>query len=544
MTSPTKPYLKHMPYLAIELEEDQDTSVLQALSPKIMQWSDNIWLLDLDRCASYWQHRAERSHLSNPETKAQQLHQHHVPDETIRISSFFSSFLGNLCGETYRATLAPHPWQALLMLCEMGERHLQGLLVASSPFGQSLLHDLSWESWWSCATALMPHLTQTERRRWNPAVFRRQCRDLRRAAQRLGLSSAGALRSIPTQALVRRFGAILGELRDWTYGPDHVTAERPKTVGMRLLFQDEDTDRSFSSGFPWHSVISKQNPTITRHLETPLREWDHMEPLLRDDFDRLCLLDSWSTGERIVSLEWRLTLSDLTPLMIPLYFRHPHALHSEQGSHKTALLQAFYAFENIQRSRRKRPRLRDGYEPIPTLFAIASWELCITERLTLPRQSLGLFGDQSTVEDGLSPIDHQLLRLENKLSIPLTAFDLRSDWLPEDSFAPVQKDPSIARVDSDAISGYAHSLAVSALSKNRPLFLYREPELLVEGTAPKGGIFNERTMHKWWDTTQNETSDTKKVLQRDYYRIMDRQHRSLWIYRNSLGQHFVHGIFG
>lgn len=544
MTPLSKPYLKHTPYLAIELEDDQDTSVLQALSPKIMPWSDKIWLLDLDRCASYWQHHAERSHLSNHATKAQHSHHHHGTDETIRISSFFSSFLENLCGQAYRATLASHPWQALVILREMSERHLRGLLIASSPFGQSLIHDLSWESWWSCTTALIPHLTQAQRRRWNPAVFRRQCRDLRRAAQRLGLLSAGSLRSIPTQALVRRFGATLGELRDWTYGPDHITSEKPKTLGMRRLFQEEDTERSFPSDFPWQSVITKQNPTITRHLDTPLREWDHMEPLLRDDFDRLCSLGSWSKGERIVSLEWRLTLSDLTPLMIPLYFRHPHALHSEQGFHKTALLQAFYAFENIQRSRRKRTRLRDGYEPIPSLFAIASWELCITERLTLPRQSLSLFGDQSTVEDGLSHIDHQLLRLENKLSIPLTAFNLCSDWLPEDSFAPAAKDPAIVRIECDTISRYAHSLAVSALSKNRPLFLYREPELLAEGRTPRGGIFNERTMHKWWDIPKEGSSDTQKVLQRDYYRMMDRQRRCLWIYRNSLGQHYVHGIYG
>jgi hypothetical protein len=255
-------------------------------------------------------------------------------------------------------------------------------------------------------------------------------------------------------------------------------------------------------------------------------------------------LDSWSKGERIVSLEWRLTLADLTPLLIPLHFRHPHALHTEHGSHKTALLQAFYAFEQTQRARRQRPRLRDGYESIPSLFAIASWELCITERLTLPRQSLGLFGDQNTVEDGVGHTNHPLLRLENKLSVPLTAFDLCSDWLPEDSFAPVQKDSSTARGEGDTLTRYAHGLAVSAVSKDRPLFLYREPEPLLESTSSTTTVFNERTMHKWWDRPQDGSSDTEKVLQRDYYRMMDRHRRSLWIYRDSQGQQFIHGIYG
>lgn len=533
-----------MPYLALELEEDQDELILQALTPKIMAWSDGVWLLDLSRCASYWQSRAEQSGSSIGERTEPQAPLKRANHDPVDLSSFLSNLLADLCGETYRATLAPHPWQALLMLSEMGERHLQGLLVASSPFGQSLLNDISWDSWWSCTTALVPHLTQAGRRRWNPTVFRRQCRDLQRAAQRLGLSSAGTLRSIPTPALVRRFGATLGELRDWAYGYKHTSTDSHKAVGMRLLFQEEETDNSFPSGFPWHSVTSTQNPSVVRHLETPLREWDHLEPLLRDDFDRLCLLDSWCKGERIVSLEWRLTLSDLTPLLIPLHFRHPHALHTEQGSHKTALLQAFYAFENTQKARRQRPCLRDGYEPIPTLFAIASWELCITERLTLPRQSLGLFGDQSTVEDGVSHPSHHLLRLENKLSIPLTAFNLCSDWLPEDSFTPAPRDALSLENAPDTLSRYAHDLAAAALCKDRPLFLYKEPELLTEGAILKAKVFSERTMHKWWDVSQDCSNDTKKVLQRDYYRIMDRYHRSLWIYRDSLGQHFIHGIYG
>lgn len=545
MTYQTKPYLKHMPYLAIELGETQDHSTLQALSPKIMTWNDSIWIVDLARCASYWQHRAEQSYAATQTVQSQRPSHSQGTYESIHISSFLTNLLRDIWGENCRAALAPHPWQALLMLYEMRERHLPGLLVTSSPFGQSLLHDLSWNAWWSCTTTLIQHFSQTKRRRWNPTIFRRQCRDLRRSAQRLGLSSAGHLRAIPTLSLVRRFGAILGELRDWAYGSDPVTTERPKTTGMRMLFQEEEeAQHPFASGFPWHSVVSTENPMVVRHLETPLREWDHMEPLLRDDFDRLCRLDSWSAGERIVSLEWRLTLSDLTPLMIPLYFRYPHALHTEQGSHKTALLQALYAFENVQKSRRQRPCLRDGYEAIPSLFAITSWELCITERLTLPRQSLGLFGDQSTVEDGTSSIQHQLLCLENKLSIPLTAFNLCSDWLPEDSFAPTLKDTSIAQVRSDALSRYAHDLATAALCKDRPLFLYKEPEPLAEKTRTTTEIFNERTMHKWWDKAQENSKDIKKVLQRDYYRVIDRHHRSLWIYRDSLGQKFIHGIYG
>lgn len=515
--------LKHTPYLAIEVVDDLSDPALQALSPTIMSWSSSFWLVDLRSCASYWSQRAQR---------------HGLP-----VTVFFQQMICELYGDRCRAALAPHPWQAVLMVREMSARDLQGLLLAQSPFGQTLLHDLSWSSWWDCVATLAEHFVQVGRRHFNPSLFRRQCRDMRRAMGRLGTPSAGQLRAMPTPALARRFGSTLGELRDWAY-TDAAPPEGgdPNHGKMRLLFAE---NTAFTSGFPWQSQTHLKQPAVVCHLETPLREWAHLESLLREDFDRLCHLDSWSEGERIVCLEWHLTLSDLTTLTLPLRFRHPHALHSEQGVHKTALLQASYCFANSQRAAALHIPLRDGYEPLTALFAVVGWELRITERLTLPRRSISLFDDHSAVEGEEAHADQgYLLRLENKLPIPLIAFDLCPDWLPETSFSEASATKSATTKEVDALTLYAHGLAAAAVSERRPLFLYRHPEPLDPQILARTGRFYERTMHKWWGAAPTHLAGEARVLQRDYYRLRDPQSRSLWVYRDSLGQCFIHGIYG
>jgi hypothetical protein len=122
------------------------------------------------------------------------------------------------------------------------------------------------------------------------------------------------------------------------------------------------------SGFPWQSFTFASLLQVSRHLEEPLCEWQHLEVLLGEDFDRLCGLSSWLAGERIVSLEWRLTLRDLSHHVVPIRFRHPHSLHLEKGLHPTALLQALYAFEGTLL--RRRPKGRAGSEVAPAVTPI------------------------------------------------------------------------------------------------------------------------------------------------------------------------------
>src|SRR5690606_39222006 len=120
-----------------------------------------------------------------------------------------------------------------------------------------------------------------------------------------GLATPWMLKAVEPLAVKRRFGPLIRDLWVWAYGSAAATPlDAPAPAG---LFPDLEPDAlAFSSGFPWRSFVWPQRPHVARHLDSPLCEWTHVEPFLREDFDRLCALPTWHAGERVVSLEWRL----------------------------------------------------------------------------------------------------------------------------------------------------------------------------------------------------------------------------------------------
>lgn len=516
LANPTLAYLAvEWPWPASRSSGDGETHFegLQSLTSRLMRWSDTIWLLDLTPCASYWEARARAAGGSAADL----------------IRATLEASLQRL-GGSLRAVFAAHPWQAALLLTHMQERRLTGVVVGPSQdarpdysgssqpslrasFGDILFKDLTWEVWWECAEQLADHLkaSETTKRRFDPVRFKSQCAQLRRAVKRLGLATPYHLRALPPAQIQRRFGAVLRDMGQWAYG-----APVPASEAL------------FETGFPWQSFVFTSLPSVMRHLESPLCEWSHLESLLREDFDRLCELSSWLAGERVVSLEWQIVLPDWSRLVIPIRFRHPHSLHLEKGSHATSLLQALYAFEGS----RLRPAGEDG--PILHDTSILGWTLVITERLRLPPRSLGLFeptvfwvdgGKTGGRPDAQGADELALLQLENKLKVPLESFALRSDWLPEDSYARG------APVSSDDVGRPLQMLAAE-----RPLYLYRRPIPF----DPKGRScawrFVERTMGKWW-------SDQGRHLQRDYYRLTDGEHKDHWVFKDTQGQAYMHGVY-
>src|SRR5690606_32641134 len=111
--------------------------------------------------------------------------------------------------------------------------------------------------------------------------------------------------------------------------------------------------------------------------------------------------------------------------------------------HSTALLQALYAFENAVPGSPLDAWRFGKDDPAVPVVPIISWQLTITERLTQPPVALGIFGDltglpwRHVAMGTLATADTEameLLNLENRLAVPLERFDLRDDWLPEDSY--------------------------------------------------------------------------------------------------------------
>jgi len=159
---------------------------------------------------------------------------------------------------------------------------------------------------------------------------------------------------------------------------------------------------------------------------------------------------------------------------------------------------------------------------------IIAWELSVEECLTMPAQMLDLFG-------GAASERSDLLQLENRLPVALQAYDLSNDWVPENSY--VNSDALELRLDSELNNAF---LSLCAVAKKRPMFIYKEPlPLALEAkTFSTLWQFLERTMSKWWGSLSSQTNN-----QRDYYRFVDNEKRSLWIFKDTLGHWYVHGIF-
>jgi hypothetical protein len=48
-------------------------------------------------------------------------------------------------------------------------------------------------------------------------------------------------------------------------------------------------------------------------------------------------------------------------------------------------------------------------------------------------------------------------------------------------------------------------------------------------------------MAKWWQ--RNRSPRSVPDLQRDYYRLTDRERRAYWVFKDTAEQWFIHGVF-
>ncbi len=473
---------------------------LQTLTPRVMQWSEDTWIFDLSPCFSYWQAQAENLTIDVVSLIRKVLQQ-----------TFGSDSDNTSIGEAacYQASLAFSPWQAVFLLNYMKDRQIGGFVHRFSGFGNSLYHQASWEAWWQAAEEIAKHFVIAGRKRFKIDVFKSQRRRLQDAVKRLGAQLPSQLKQADHLSLKRRFGSTISELWQWTWqeeGKDDASVFAKDVTSLL--------------GFPWQNWHNSLQPKVERLLEAPLIEWEYIEPFLKEDFDRLCHLDSWDSQERVVSLEWHVVSSDMTSHIIPIHFRHPHCLHDERNCHRTAALQAMYAFEQTV------AKTKGDYIDTDLYFSpIISWTLEVTERIVIPPRILDLFGEGSNE-------CNQLNQLENRLAIKLAAFDMMNSWDPENSYRPYHFDKK--RFDQYDNMSF-RSLRETA--RERPLFIYDRPVHLTEQQGSTLRIFLERTMSRWW------THSNQRSWQRDYYKLMNKDHRCFWVYRNDKGEWFLHGIF-
>lgn len=471
------------------------------LTPRVMAWSENTYLLDLTPVRQYWSHHAAQGQ--------QNLHE------------YLTDILWTEMSGINHASSATHPWVAMLLLSAQADRPNLRLVDASSAVGRKLLDDLTCEQWINRVRELrepMLAVTSNQASKKPSKTALGSLAPLVKTLDRMGIKHMRELSDIDTPAMERRFGRLAATAWKWTTTN---TASKPKP--QRSLFSDSFND-SFNDDFPWQNIKPKEMPVVTKFFEHPVRLWDHISPQLTEDLDRICNLTCWSSNERVVSLEWELSFSCSPPLRVPVLFRHPHALHSESGHHKTALLQAFHSWQRAMTFRQKPNHPGDTYI---IEDSITEWRLTVTERLILHPQARGLFSDD------LSTDSSQLMRLENSLGVPLIAYTPTDHWTPERSFTGDRRGLDPTMIPSG-------SIARLAMNQRRPLFIYAKPEAPSDREHSSGLIFSERVGVDWWSDIPLGHSGSC----RDYYIRMTDDGLLQWVFQTDDGSIKVHGIYG
>ena len=483
-------------FIAISTTAPDSGQFLFSMTPRVMCWDSNTYLIDLGPVYPYWCSLAKSQELSALE--------------------YISSLLVDLTAGDIRATLAPHPWQAILLLSTAAKRPSLNFIDAQSYLGRRCLQDITWNDWLTCCQHLRNHLQNHSSKKSNRDLSS-SLNTLSKTINRLQFTHITQMSDIDPESMQRRFGKLAATAWRWTW---------------LLKSEDSSTQRTlfvspFEDEFPWLNIAHTEIPSVSRHLEINLREWDHITPLLCEDLDKLCSLACWSPSERVVSLEWELSFSCSPSLRIPVLFRHPHPLHRESGHHKTALLQAFHSWQKALVAKNKTDNRGELYI---TGDSITDWSLTVKERMTFTPKFHSVFNDDLTKDAA------KLHDLENSLAVPLTEFLPTDHWTPEYSYE--RKIINLTEDYSKTTS--TENLGWIATNQRRPLFIYKDPHPPSDRHHSSGLIFTERVSKAWW----NDCSNQDRHSCRDYYLRITDDGLLQWVFQNDDGSLRVHGVYG
>ena len=500
-------------YMALETGSEEREK-LQSLTTQVMRWSEEIWILDISPFFRYWQIRSQAADSAVIPLWRTALNRiFEIPDvpDPEKIIPLASA---------YRATCAVNPWLSVLMLYEMQERNIRGLVPQQSRVGQTLLKNVGWKCWWQGASAISDHFLAAKTKGFKPAHFRKQCHRLKLGMSRLNIRRPGEMSILNESGVKKRFGAELGRLWRWTFAER--SGRSPSTLSENSVGPAPFLQRS---GFPWQDYRFRDSPLVRRCLDYPLERWEQLAPLLVEDLDKLCgRLEN--SGEQVSRIDWQVTLDDLKQLRVPIGFRNPHNLLREKGKHRTALSLAERAFEGAVREQFPPTSAAEEAEAAPLIH---NWELVLSETLIVPDIFFDIFGEIAGKEGDLDI----LLRLENELPVPLNRFASCRDWLPEDSYTCTELDWKEAESSPSEMQR-----SLDAVAEERPLYIRSEPTLL-PGIEPKRqGRFLESTLSKWWQ------AGGPAAIERNYFKHIDPDGNATWIFQDSAGNWYQHGIFG
>jgi hypothetical protein len=553
--------------------------LLMIFSPRMMKWSDGVWIVDLTPTYSYWKQKLREYNLASK--------------KNISLNSMFSKVLetafdfesevqgGDVVGkreankrihigkkEPYLMSMADHPWVSLILCLQMNSRRMSGVVSQGSSLSTKLLREMSWDALWGMASEYSNVLERSSVRRSTLQGFNKDLRSFKLAILRLNLKAPLELRGADEVQIGRRFGSLCSRIWEWTRMSLYPQTKKTKLADN--LF----SDKPLANDFVWLPYVAKSKLSVATSLDFTAQNWSEIEEVIRQDLVRLCEMDGWGSEDKVVCLEWSVVTDKAIVCPIQINFRMPHHLRGENPHHKTALRQAHYNFEKMdyylsdfnpfkaQMSlenilNESSLDLEDGEKmDLHDEGGIVGWHLDVKDRIVIPTYLRSLFGFESS-NDSLSS-------LMNRVKVEMTSFDVLSDWLPEDSFEKSNslKEGEIVSFDrrrneKKKQGKRAKEIFLSenkkrtankklqrrnhASSKSRYLLSHFErPLFMLESSQPtsdpEGPVtFLERSMDKWWKKDDGN-------YRRDYY-LSKSEEQFLWLYKDVHGRWFKHGIF-
>ncbi len=534
-----------------------------SISPQWMVWSHSAdhcrLLINLEVTESYWKIQLQKKYGSTSKYSWCGM-----------LRNFLEEFLmddkqGRQKGQETSVVLASHPWQCVLMLEHMQQRSLHGVYLLSEKLAENVFQDISWGSWWSCIHKLSTH--------WNNALscsqksknyegenWPKSLNDLRllsvdhfvdgkpfdqrswtRSVERLSRACRVLDRSTPYQIFVlgksqlaRRYGKRLARVMQWSFSSHKETSFS--------LFKSSPLQ-----SFPWDSHVDATDISIERNLDHPVSSWEQCSLALEEDFSRLGSHSQVDASLFVLSLEWRLTFSDMSLTTLPVLFRYPTQI-CFLSHQKAALTQAYYTFEDMQSHLQARDASTEDLFIEPK--SIVRWELCISKKMrSLP--AMKRFLDINTASSDASSQEdlERLQNLEIQLPVALEGFSLQEDWPYQDSYS--NKDGRPGNDLDQTVVGAGSLCSIQATAAVRPLYIFDQPQELkrVKNTGALWS-FCERVMSKWWVSCklkkQKLIQEPKNNQIQNFYKFVSTDGNQLWVSQGSNRDEnpwMVHGIY-
>ena len=157
------------------------------LSPAVMRWSDEVLLVRLADCQTFWINQKKKQHSSLP--------------------ALFSSVLEEQLAKDYIAVFGLHPWQCLLYLAYQRSHQAVGCFFLQSRLHRNIYRHLNWDLWFQSQQRLAEHLEMINARGFEPGDFRRRQQQFQRFIERADIRQPVDMASFSARylALLRRF---------------------------------------------------------------------------------------------------------------------------------------------------------------------------------------------------------------------------------------------------------------------------------------------------------------------------------------------------